>query len=62
MTVYIASNGIEHVMLHLNGGFVEFPKRWFDEAKKELELKAFLKLEDFTAVDKLAMLMLTETY
>ena len=59
---YTASNGVPHVVLRLNNGLLELPHVWIEQAQHELLTKALLSLEDMTAVDRLAYLLLTETF
>ncbi len=59
---YVNGKGVQHTILHLNNNFVEIPSAWVEEAQRLLERKAMLGLEDMTAVDRLAYLLLTETF
>lgn len=62
MKTWIAKNGVEHTILHFNNGFVELPVEWIRKAKQELELKVVLGLDEISAVDRLAYIMISETY
>jgi hypothetical protein len=59
---YTAKNGVPHAILRFNNGFVELPLAWLEAAQRELELKATLQLDDVSAVDRLAYILLTEGY
>ena len=59
---YQTSSGVEHAILRFNNGFIEVPIKWVREAQYELELKAVANIDDMTAVDRLAYIILSETF